>query len=85
MWRTIRFGWLVSVDALKDFVWADIREGVLDLRGLGAPLRALVWLGFGLLLLVIAAILQGDLWRQEFPLVPLTQGIPGRGRLVPIS
>ena len=82
---TVRFGWAVTVGALRDFVWADLRDGVLDLRGLGSPLRALVWLGFGLLLLVIAAILQGDLWRQAFPLVPLTQGIPGRGRLVPVS
>jgi len=39
---------------------------------LGSPLRALVWLGFGLMLLVIAAMLQGELWRQSFPLVALT-------------
>jgi hypothetical protein len=73
----------VAFGAVRDFVWADLREGILDLRGLGSPLRALVWLGFGLLLLVIVAMLQGDLWRQSFPLVALTQGIPGRGRLVP--
>jgi hypothetical protein len=79
------FGVRVAFDALHDFVWADLREGVLDLRGLGSPLRALVWLGFGLLLLVIIAILQGDLWRQTFPLVALTQGIPGRGSLVPTA
>ena len=80
---SVRFGWQVCFGAVRDFVWADLREGVLDLRGLGSPLRALVWLGFGLLLLVILAILQGDLWRQSFPLVALTQGIPGRGRLIP--
>jgi hypothetical protein len=84
-WAAVRFGWTVTISALRDFVWADLRDGVLDLRGLGSPLRALVWLGFGLLLLVIAAILQGDVWRQAFPLVPLTQGIAGRGRLVPVS
>jgi hypothetical protein len=72
-------------EAVRDFVWADLREGVLDLRGLGSPLRALIWLGFGLMLLVIAAMLQGELWRQSFPLVSLTQGIPGRGRLVPTA
>jgi hypothetical protein len=80
-----RFGGRIAFEVIRDFVWADLREGVLDLRGLGAPLRALVWLGFGLMLLVIAAIMQGDLWRQTFPLVPLTQGIPGRGRLVPTA
>ena len=80
---SVRFGWQVLWGAVRDFVWADLREGVLDLRGLGSPLRALVWLGFGLLLLVILAMLQGDLWRQSFTLVALTQGIPGRGRLVP--
>jgi hypothetical protein len=80
---TLRFGWLVAFGAVRDFVWADLREGALDLRGLGSPLRALVWLGFGLMLLVVFAMLQGDLWRQSFPLVALTQGIPGRGRLVP--
>ena len=79
----IRFGWHVVVGAARDFVWADLRDGILDLRGLGSPLRALVWLGFGLLLATIVAILYGDLWRQSFPLVALTQGIPGRGRLVP--
>ena len=77
------FGWHVLSGAVRDFVWADLREGILDLRGLGSSLRALVWLGFGLLLLVIVAILQGDLWRQWFPLIALTQGTPGRGRLIP--
>jgi hypothetical protein len=80
-----RFGWRVAVAVVRDFVWADLRDGILDLRGLGTALRALVWLGFVLLMLVMAAMLQGDLWRQAFPLVPLTQGIPGRGRLVPVS
>ena len=73
----IHFGWRVAFEAVRDFVWADLREGVLDLRGLGSPLRALIWLGFGMMLLVIAAMLQGELWRQSFPLVALTQGIPG--------
>ncbi len=81
----VRFGACLAFDAVRDFVWADIKDGILDLRGLGSPLRALVWLGFALLLLVIIAILQGDWWRQNFPLVALTQGIPGRGRLVPTA
>lgn len=82
-WAGLRFGWSVAFEAIRDFVWADLREGILDLRGLGSATRALVWLGFGLMLLVIVAILQADAWRQAFPLVPLTQGLAGRGRLVP--
>lgn len=80
---SIRFvGWL-TYDAIRDFVWGDLKDGVIDLRGLGPALRALVWLGFALLLATLGALLASDTWRGVFELVPLTQGIPGRGRMVP--
>ena len=83
--RPLRLLWSVTFDAFHDFVWGDLKDGVLDLRGLTLPVRALVWLGFTLLIVMTGAMLVGDTWRQTFDLVPLTQGIPGRGRLVPAA
>lgn len=80
---SIRFVVWLTFDALRDFVWGDLKDGVIDLRGLGPALRALVWLGFALLLATLGAMVVGDVWRGLFDLVPLTQGIPGRGRMVP--
>jgi hypothetical protein len=80
----VRFAWAVTFDAIHDFVWGDLKEGVLDLRGLPSPVRALVWLGFTLLLVVIGAVLTADHWRVAFDLLPLTGGISGRGRLIPV-
>jgi hypothetical protein len=85
MFGAVRFAWSVTFDAVHDFIWGDLKEGVLDLRGLALPVRALVWLGFTLLLVAIGGLLVADHWRVAFDLVTLTQGIPGRGRLVPTA
>jgi hypothetical protein len=62
--RGARFLWSVTFDAFRDFVWGDLKDGVLDLHGLTLPVRALVWLGFILLLVMTGAMLgqlTGDL------------------------
>ena len=77
--------WAVSFGALRDFVWADLRAGFIDLRGLSRPTRFLVIVGFGLLMLMIGALLLNDVWRSEFTLLARLNGTPGRGALIPIS
>lgn len=79
------FLWAVSFGAVRDFVWADLREGLIDLRGLSRPVRALAWIGFGLLALMLVAVLFNDFWRATSPLLTLTEPLPGRGRMLPIA
>jgi hypothetical protein len=77
--------WAVSFGALRDFVWADIRSGLIDLRGLSRATRALIWLGLLLILLMVGALLFNDVWRDLFPLIAQVNGIPGRGALLPVA
>ena len=81
----IRLIWAAAFGAVREFVWADLRAGLLDLRGLSRATHGLVVLGFGLLFLTVGALLFNDLWRASFPLTPLTVGTPGRGSLVPLA
>src|SRR5690242_12403834 len=75
--------WAVTFGAVRDFVWADIRAGLIDLRGLTRSTRALVWFGFILLALMVAALLFNDVWRATSPLIAEVNGVPGRGALLP--
>lgn len=81
----ISFLWAISFGAMRDFVWADLREGLIDLRGLSRPTRVLTWTGFGLLTLTLAGLLYNDIWRATSPLLPLTQVLPGRGQMLPVA
>ncbi len=75
--------WAISFGALRDFVWADVRSGLIDLRGLSRATRTLVW--FGLLLVggMVLALLFNDTWRSASPLIVEVNGTPGRGSLLP--
>ena len=75
--------WALSFGALRDVVWADLRSGMVDLRGLPRATRGLVWLGFLLLFAMAGALLFSDSWRAQFELLPLYAGAPGRGELIP--
>ncbi len=77
--------WALSFGAVRDFVWSDLRSGMIDLRGLARTTRALVWIGFALLAAMVGAFLFNDFWRELFPLVPLGQGAVGRGELLPVA
>ena len=79
------FLWAISFGAVRDFVWADLREGMIDLRGLGRPVRAIAWIGFSLLALMLLALLFNDFWRASSPLLTLTEPLPGRGRMLPVA
>lgn len=79
-WRA----WLnVPVQLVRDFVWADVRAGLVDVRGLDTPTRFLVVVGFVLLVGSVLALLFNDSWREQFTLVPQVNGAVGRGTLVP--
>lgn len=77
--------WAVGFGAVREFVWADLRAGLIDLRGLSRATRGLVLLGFGILFLMVGTLLLNDVLRASFPLIPMTLGTPGRGSLVPVA
>lgn len=72
-----------SVSAVRDFVWADLRDGLLRLQDLPRVLRGLIVLGFLLLLIMVGVLLLNDFWRVQFDLLPSTSANPGRGTLLP--
>lgn len=77
--------WTISSRALRDFIWADLREGMLDLRALPRNSRRLARAGLVVLGMVIVALLFNDFWRVNSPLIALTGGGVFRGQLVPIG
>lgn len=80
-----RLTWDIAFGALRDFVWVDLRNGMVSLRGLSLGTQALAWIGFALLFATLAALVFNDLWRANFPLFPATRGLPGRGSMVPLA
>lgn len=80
--------WALSFGAVRDFVWTDLREGMMNTRGLSHTVRALVWAGFGLLGVMVGALLFNDLWRALSPLIALehvSSSTVGRGALLPAA
>jgi hypothetical protein len=74
----------IALEAARDFVWADIKAGLIDLRGLSRVTRGLIVLGFTLTALMIALVLFSDLWRATSELIPRSNSQPGRGTLIPL-
>lgn len=83
----VGLAWALSFGAVRNFVWADLREGMIDLRGLARSTRALVWLGFALLGVMTCALLFNDVWRAVSPLAALTSSLStvGRGSMLPVA
>ena len=77
--------WTISSRALRDFIWADLREGMLDLRALPQNSRRLARAGLVVLGIIIVALLFNDFWRANSQLVALTGGRIFRGQLLPIG
>ncbi len=77
--------WALTFGAVRDFVWADLKAGLIDLRGLSRVTRGLILLGFALMVLMIGLLLFNDFWRASADLVPLTNSLAGRGTLAPLS
>ena len=87
MAAVVGLAWALSFGAVRNFVWADLREGMIDLRGLARSTRALVWIGFSVLGVMLLAILFNDAWRAVSPLVALTSSLAtvGRGSMLPVA
>lgn len=76
---------MLSVGVVRDFVWADLKVGMVDLRGLSSATRYLTWLGFALLFVMVGALFLSDFTRASSPLMPLQGGTPGRGTVMPLA
>jgi hypothetical protein len=71
-------------DIWHDFVWADIRRGLVDLHGLSRPTQALVLFGFTLLGIMLLVLLASGFLRAAQPLIPLAAAWGGaRGEMLP--
>ncbi|HEV2124507.1 MAG TPA: hypothetical protein VGW38_17270, partial [Chloroflexota bacterium] len=81
--------WLVSVGPIRDFVWADLREGMVRLNGISRGTRALIVVGFSLLVLGAGLIVFDDALRALFELIPMSSaaaaGLAGRGAAFPTA
>jgi hypothetical protein len=77
------FLWAVTVGALRDFVWADLRDGLISANGLSRFARMVIVISFVLLGAMLATLVLGDFWRQRLPLEPSIISAPGRGTLAP--
>ncbi|MBP6785268.1 MAG: hypothetical protein KA152_15840 [Verrucomicrobiales bacterium] len=76
--------WTISQRAVRDFIWADLRDGLIDLRTLPEHPRRLARAGFILFGMIIAALLLSDFWRGNSKLLDLTGVHIFRGQLLPV-
>jgi len=79
--------WAISFGAVRDFIWADLREGMMDLRGLSRLTRAIILSGFTLLFGTVLVLLVNDFLRDRFSLIALPNAFifaPGRGMMLPV-
>lgn len=77
--------WLVSFGAVREFVWAELREGMIRLTGLSRATQAIIWLGFLLIAAMTVTLLQSDVWRAQSPLISLPTAQAMRGTQVPAA
>jgi hypothetical protein len=79
--------WAISFGAVRDFIWSDLREGMMDLRGLSRLTRAIIVGGFSLLFGTVLVLLINDFLRGSFSLISLPNAFiyaPGRGMMLPV-
>jgi hypothetical protein len=79
--------WAISFGAVRDFIWADLRDGMMDLRGLSRLTRAIILAGFSLLFGTVLVLLINDFLRDRFSLIALPNSFifaPGRGMMLPV-
>lgn len=77
--------WRVTIGALRDFVWADLDDGLLRLHGLSRPVQWIIGVGFVMVLYLLGSIIFNDQMRGQSNLISLsyTKATLGRGGLVP--
>jgi len=78
-------GFLIAITfgSVRDFVWADLREGILDVRQIPRGARALALAGLALLVFMLGLLLFNDVLREGSALYALPETLAGRGTVVP--
>ena len=79
--------WAISFGAIRDFVWTDLKSGMMDLRGLSRLTRTTILFGFSLLFGTVLILLINDFLRDRFSLIALPNSfisVPGRGMMLPV-
>jgi hypothetical protein len=77
--------WSASFGILRDFVWADLRGGMLRVDGFSRVTRGLVIIGFALLFAMLGVLLTNDGLRDHFPLLELSPPDARRGSMLPLA
>lgn len=72
------------VAGVREFIWSDLRSGFVDLSDFSRPVRAIIWLGFGITALALLLLTQTPLIRSVFPLYTSVTPSPGRGLHLPV-
>lgn len=67
----------------REFLWKELREGAISLRGLSPAMSAVVVLSALLLVVGTISFAVGDVLRTGQELIVIPNGTPGRGTLVP--
>lgn len=81
----IGFIWAASHGAVRDFVWADLKTGMMDTRELSRVTRALARAGFLLLAVMVVALIGNDFWRAQSELIVMGSASTIRGQMVPVA
>lgn len=75
----------ISFGSVRDFVWADLREGILDVRQIPRGARALALAGLALLVFMLGLLLFNDVLREGNTLYALPNTLAGRGMAIPAA
>lgn len=75
--------WALGWGAARDLLIADLRGGMLSLKGFSRAGRFVIVAGFAVLALVLIGLVLSATWREVFSLRTLPGGQIGRGSLVP--
>ncbi len=67
----------------REFLWKELREGTISLRGLSPAMRTVVVLSALLLVVGTISFAAGDVLRTGQERIVIPNGTPGRGSLVP--
>lgn len=77
--------WDVTIGVFNDFIWADLRDGIVRLDGVSTSVKMIVFSGFATILFMLGVIVQNQVIRNNGELVSLSYGgaTVGRGALIP--
>lgn len=77
--------WAGTSGAVREFVWADLRDGVIRVGDLPRATRGLARVGFVLLFTMVGVLVVGDVLRGASDLLSTSSGTAARGAQVPVA